>query len=436
MTKIKLTKWQGLAGAAVLALGAWFLFNSMHHSPLFPGMKVARYRYRILPQPPVDQTLAPLERRTQIPRPSALDLAELATLYYQQGHLSGDLTWYDKAEEAAKHSLQILSYPNGNAKMTLAKIADAKHEFPDAIRIATEVLTQYHSPGSVAVLISSNLALGQLKEAARYADLAVDTKPEMGAYLMRALVLSAQGRDQEAAFDFQRAATVEDIGTLAESSRLRALWGRFLVAHGDYRDARDLYEEALRIVPGNHLALALYGEMELRLGHYARAQKLLMDAFTASKQMRYLVHYARARQLAGDESGAAETQALAEKLIREELGTGKFGHRLELVELLLDRGHPADVQEAVTLAQKEITVRRSAEAYYFLSKALWQAKRPEEAREPIREAIRTGVNDPRYFALAALVEQTCGNRPHAGLYHTLAMKFAPGVSVDADGLAG
>jgi tetratricopeptide (TPR) repeat protein len=414
---------QGVSLFLLLTIGsASFTFRGAFKR--FDGKE--RMRYHFVPATPraLDSTIPSLEARCKVPHPSALDLSELASAYFQQGHLSGDPTWYDKAEEAAKHSLKLLPSPNFSG-LTLAKIADAKHDFPGAIRLAEEIMKTQPTQGALGVLVSSHLALGDLTEAARYADQGVDFKPETSAYLMRALVLAAQGREEEAEFDFQRAAAVEDIGNYYESARLRALWGRFLARHGQYEDADFLFGESLSILPGNHLALALRGEMEMQRGNYPLAQKYLMDGFTASKQLRYLIHYARAKALGGDAKAAAEVRTMAEKLVRDELKSGRFGHRLELVELLLDKGQSKDVREAAATAKEEIKVRRSAEAYYFLARSLFAAGETESAIEPIRAALRTGVKDPEYFGLAASIEKVRGNLAHSGFYKKFATRLDP-----------
>ena len=200
-----------IIGLAAIAVGvAYAALRGQRSSSLFPGMDVARYRFRVASPTPAETAIAALENRTHRPDPNAFDLAELSTLYWQQGHRSGDATWYDKAEAAAKQSMKLLEAPNLQAKLNLAKVADARHEFGEAIRIAEELRRENPSPGALAVLASAYLALGDLKEAARFADEGVDARPDSGAYLMRALVLEAQGRDAEAAFDFQRAVAVED----------------------------------------------------------------------------------------------------------------------------------------------------------------------------------------------------------------------------------
>ena len=58
-----------------------------------------------------------------------------------------------------------------------------------------------------------------------------------------------------------------------------------------------------------------------------------------------------------------------------------------------------------------------------MTMSLSRPLRPEEAIEPIREVLRTGLKDPEYFALAASIERARGNAPRAGLYRSLAQNM-------------
>src|SRR5262249_41114104 len=153
-------------------------------------------------------------------------------------------------------SLQRLPWPN-SAALTLAKLASARHDFREAIESAQKYLERNRTVGALSVQVSSYMALGELERAAELAEEAVALHPDGSVYLLRALVMQAQGRDSEATFDFGRAVLAEDFGNREESAKLRALWGRFLLRRGELAGAHLLLDEALRIVPRHPLALDL-----------------------------------------------------------------------------------------------------------------------------------------------------------------------------------
>lgn len=399
---------------------------------LAPDPVAVRYRYPVEPvragidpRRDLDETIAILETRVAQPVPSPMEMADLADLYVKRAQVAGDPADYAKAEAMAKRSLEKLRYPS-SAPLVLAKVASARHEFGTAITLAREYLTHAKSPGALGVLASSHLALGELERASEAAEWAVGLKPDSAGYLMRALVFQAQGRDAEAAFDFAHAAQLEVAGDPDEAARLRALWARFLLRRGEWGGAEELLREAVRIAPENALAIAQQGELALRTGRAREAKALFERAFVASRQVRYLIDEARAQELAGDRAGANSTRTQVERLVRTDLRENGLGHRLDLVETLLDRGAPADVQEAIMLAAAEVVARPSADTRFQQARALAAGGNRREALAAVRAALATGARDARLYELASRLERSTGNAPRAELYAAEAGRLDPG----------
>lgn len=369
--------------------------------PLAPDPASVTYRYPIAPARvhPIDdlnQTIAVLEQRTSQPVSSPMEMADLADLYLKRAQIAGDPDDYKRSEAIAKRSLALLPHPS-SAPLTLARLASARHDFRAAIALSREHLTHTKSAGALGVLASSHLALGELDRAAEAASWAVGLRPDGASYLMRALVEQARGNDRAAAADFARAAQVEEGGDREEAARLRSLWARFLVRRGEHAGADRLLAEATRIAPNYALAVAQQGELALAIGEPKRAAKLFEQAFVTARQPRYLIDKARALDAAGDRAGATSTRSLVEKLVRSELANHGLGHRLELVELLIDRGDPAAIEEALALSRAEVEARPSADTRYQLARALAAAGQRKEALATVR-AIP--AHDARIYAFA------------------------------------
>ncbi len=422
----------GLLG--VIVGGVIVGFATRHGAPieraeLAPDLDVVRYRYSssptVDPAPETAKTIATLEARFKT-MPSPFDAAELADLYFRRAQLDGNKQDYDTAEAMARRSLELLRSPNP-ALITLAKLANARHQFREAIDLAHE--GKQKSPGVQIVLATAYLALGELDLAALAANTAVSIKPDSGSYQMRALVMQAQGRDAEAAFDFSNAARVEEHGDAQGAARTRALWGRFLLRRGELAGAAELFAEALRIVPGFPLALELQGELALHTkGRAKEAAALFEQAFAASRQVRYLIDEARAQELAGELANANALRTQVESIVRAELGEGGLGHRLDLVEVLVDRGNSVQLAEAVTLATEEVTKRGSFEARFQLARALARSGRNDDAMVQIQAALSNGTREAQVYELASQLETRRGNLARAALYTKLADRIDPGSS--------
>jgi tetratricopeptide (TPR) repeat protein len=370
-----------------------------------------------------------LEGRVNSPIGSPLDMTDLAELYHRRALQNGDLADYERSDALARTSLERMPTRNG-AALVLAKIANAQHRFREAIAIAKDEIARKPTASAHAILATAYLALGELDQAANACDAAIKIAPNSSGYLMRALVEQAQGRDPEAAKDFSRASAVEEAGDTQGGARLRTLWGRFLLRHGDLVSAAQLFDEALRIVPEYPLARAQRAELALRTGNHKEARAMFEQAFAASRQVRYLIDLARAQELAGDRAAADATRAQVERMVRAELEDHGFGHQLDLVEILVDRGTPSDLEEAIRLGREEIERRPSADTRFQLARALIRAGRAgragtrDEALVQVRAALASGARDARLFELAARLET--GTR--AADYAREADKLDPGAS--------
>jgi tetratricopeptide (TPR) repeat protein len=409
--------------ASFALAGATACAEPASDEPSGPAPHTYRYRFEPVASAGDDDTIAVLEARTSANNASPYDTAELAELYLARALRSADPADYARSETMARRSLAVLPYPNA-APLVLAKLANARHEFRAAIQIARDYLKRSNAPAAWSVLATAHLALGELAEASAAAERLARARPDSSAYLTRALVLQAQGRDAEA--DFERAVALEEPGDVEGAARTRALWARFLLRRGAYAAADAVAAEALRIDPTASLALAQRAEVALRTGKLADARARFERAFAESRQVRYLIDQARAQELDGDLEAATSTRAQVERLVRADLQTTGLGHRLELVEVLLDRGALTDVAEAIPLARAEVAARPSAETRFQLARGLARTGAHADALVELRAAIATGVRDARIFELAARLERCAGNAPRARLYAHEAGALDPG----------
>ena len=104
-------------------------------SVLALDLAVVRYRFADAPAPEAELSSAirDLEARVKEPVASPFDITDLAELYLRRAQRDGDDADYRASEAMARRSLDLLPFPNG-ARLTLAKLAGARHDFREAIR--------------------------------------------------------------------------------------------------------------------------------------------------------------------------------------------------------------------------------------------------------------------------------------------------------------
>ncbi|MFM8316411.1 MAG: tetratricopeptide repeat protein, partial [Deltaproteobacteria bacterium] len=249
-----------LITSVALIAGVSFLgYYHLHPSP-FP-----KYRFAISNvNNDLTQNIKDIEAKIGQNSPGAMELSALATLQISQARATGDLSFYRKAELNAERSLQILPHFNDQSLLVLARVAEANHQFDRAISLATKTISGKFKTEALSILVTSYLAQGNLKEASVRADQLIEVKPGVGGYPLRALVLDAQGRKEEAEYDYKRALIVEDLGELFHSAWARALLARFYLKDRNLPAAEELLTECLRIYPKYPFALDLLGELEIQ----------------------------------------------------------------------------------------------------------------------------------------------------------------------------
>ena len=358
----------------------------------------------------------------------ALDRAGLAGAYLKEARVTGDLRWYLLAEQTARESLARLNVNNDGAVLALARVAEARHDFAEAMRLA-------HAAGpteeALPIIVTSSLATGDLPAASRAVRALVAADPSLRAYALRALVEIAQGRDAEAEADYRRALALEEPEEAASSTWVRSLYGRFLYQHGRFDEARALFTEALRILPQYPLALTDLAVLDLRQGRYEVATDHLTRVVTVTRDAPNVYDHvvlrgvAQARDLQGRHAEAARFWADAEARLRQDAASGAYGHRRELARLLLTRGQAADLPEVLRLMRQELAVRSDPDTLDTMAWALSSAGRWSEAQQFARAALRWGVRDARYYYRAAVVAQGLGDTAAAQRYRRLVRAVDP-----------
>lgn len=379
----------------------------------------------------LQREIAFYEKRIQANPTDGLDRAALATLYLQLASSTGNTHWYHEAGEIARQSLANLPFNNPEAQLALAKVAQAEHQFGEALQFAEAVLQEDPTnQQALSIVVTSKLAQGQLDQARPVADQLVEQAPNLVSYTLRALVLVAQGEDHAALQDFQQALALEQPDQPSQSAWARTLLGRYHAYRGQLPTAKQYYQEALHLQPHSSFAQVKLAELETRQGNYGAAATLYQQLLQHPETSHGLDHVAlqglaQLKVLEGKLAEAKQLWAEAEHAFRDHQDLDHFGHRRDLAKLLLARGHQADLQEALTLMQTEVNLRRDPETLKTLAWALSRLKRYDEAQSVLQDAIAFGIQDASLFYRASLVEAALGNQVQAKAYAQKALAIDP-----------
>lgn len=340
-------------------------------------LAVYAYPYDLSPSGQVRESLTAeitaTEARIQQNPNDGLDRAILAGAYLKMARITGADQWYERAEASAQQSLKNLPFNNDGALLALAKVAEAQHDFAKAARLA-----QQASGGeAMALVVTSQLATGQVEEANALAEELVTFSPSMGSLTLSALARQANGDHTGAVHDFQQAIAVEQPSEKRGSALARTLLGKLHAEQGQYPLAESLYREALKIVPNYPQALLNLGELRQTQKRYRAAERFYQQVDDPLA----LLGLANVKRLQGQEKAARVQWADAETILREKIAANPLDHRRELAELLLERGDQADRKEAIALMQAEVRNRQDAQTLETYAWALAE-KTNDDNRHP------------------------------------------------------
>ena len=432
-----------VVGIVVVNLPPNLRFFSDMFAEKSPANLDAKYRYHfsdVLRNNPsqkeaLQQEIAFYQQRLAVDSRSGLNRAALAGVYLKMARATGEGGWFLLAEQAAQRSIADLPFDNRGALLVLARIAEARHDFPTALRFAKEV--GFDNEDAIALSITSHLAMGKVSEANAAAETLVNRLPNLGSLTLRALVRESQGRDAEVLRDFREAMAAEEPGEVAGSARARSLLGRFYARRGQFVQAKALFLEALRLVPRYPLALIYLADLETRQGNYREAigyySKVSAYSGGAATVYDRTVDrgMARVKELQGDAIASQKLRDKAEAGLRQEqlLGSRGFGHRRDLARLLLEKGRSPDVTEALALMQQEVKIRRDAVTLDILAWALSSAGEWEKADQVIAEIVRSGIRDAGIFYRASAIARTLGKDAESRAYLQKAKEIDPSFDV-------
>lgn len=379
------------------------------------------------------EELAFLQKRVNRNPESGLDLAALAGGYIGKARVTGQNTWYILAEQAAERSLAAfpLALGNSGAQLALAEVAQAKHDFHGALELIGLVTRREpRNASAISLRASIELALGEPEAARRDVSDLVKALPNVSNLTLRATTEEVEGALAAARADFERAIQIEEPDDPLGSAYTRTLFARFLVRRGEQDLARGLLEEALRIAPRYPLALLHLGDLEFREGRFAQAEARYAELLFISRDSPSTYDHAAQQGLARVKraEGSGQAEALwdrAEATLRREITQGAFGHRRELSRLLLERGRPEDVPEALEQARTELNTRRDWETLGALAWAQLRSGRTLEARATIERALRMGVQDAELEYRAASIERALGHQIEAQRHEARAARINP-----------
>ncbi|WP_344885405.1 tetratricopeptide repeat protein [Nonomuraea antimicrobica] len=324
--------------------------------------------------------------------------AQLASQYVDQARITGDPSYYAKAEDALATAAGLND--RDDAVLTgQAALAAGRHEFAEAARLAERAIdANPYGAAAYGVLADARIQLGDLRGAQSAVDRMMDLRPGVAAFSRASYAAELRG-DRDGARRYLELAH-DDAWLPADLAYARYYLGELALHSGDLKTATGWYAKALQAYPAYTPALAGQARAAALDGRLTEALDLYDQVVERLPLPQYLIEQGETRIKAGGRPDwtllRAQRRLFQAAGVRDDLTWAEFE---------ADHGDPA---QAVRHARAEYARNPNLVAADALAWALFRAGRPGEALPYAKEATATGWRNPLLSYHRARIERALG----------------------------
>ncbi|MFB9444091.1 tetratricopeptide repeat protein [Dactylosporangium vinaceum] len=387
------------AAAGVLLLGglAPIALHGNGGGTTVPGAGAA-------PADPLDAGIAAAQARLRRLPGDWNTWAQLGSAYVERARVTGDPTYYGKAEEALHRSLDLAPATNWAAMAGMGSLANARHDFHAALDWGRRAERINPAAGSVHGVIADALTqLGDAPGARTAVQRMLDVEPGVSSFTRASYDFEQHGQTEPARAALERA--LAEAAAPADRAFCRYYLGELAFNTGDAQGALVQYDAGLTADPGYHPLHAGRGKAYLALGRTADALHEYELATQALPLPNLVAEYGDALTVAGRLDAARQQYAL--HAVQQKLfAAGGVGDRLGDAVFLADHGDPAG---ALTAARAEWADRQPALVADALAWALHRNGQDTEALTYATKATALGWRNATFLYHRGAIEHALGN---------------------------
>jgi tetratricopeptide (TPR) repeat protein len=349
--------------------------------------------------------------------------AALGLAYVEQARVSGDASYYPKADRALQRSLSLEPDDNVTALSGQAALAAARHDFTAALRAAEAALAiDGYDVSALALRVDALTELGRYDQALTALSVANRRRPSLPIFARYSYAHELHGRDAEAAALLRRTSSSTTAGSdraflLTLLADLDRKAGRLAASGRNLRDA-------LHSDPDHLAALASRARLAVAEGDLDAAERRWLDLVQRAPLPEYVAALGELYEATGRPAQAKEQYALLEATAQL-AGDSGVDTDLETARYEADHGSaPAAVRAARA-------VHRSAASIWTADALAWALHaqgRDAQALSYAREATRLGTNDALLWVHRGTIGQALG-LPSAQRHLRNGLGMDPGLSV-------
>ena len=337
---------------------------------------------------------------------------------------SANLKYYDLAEMAYRHTLQLNSR-SADAMTGMAWVTGGRHLFDQSIEWANRALAI--DPGNIAahgIIGDAALELGDYDKAFSEYQKMMDLRPDLSSWSRGAYLLWVTGNQSKAMWLMQKA--IKAGAPYAENTAwCRAKLAMMLFQDGAFVPAAQVLAPALATAPHNIHVLLAAGRIATARHDPTGAMKYYQTVLESGPNHEALVALGDLHARNGEKVEAEKYYAQVEALHAAHLVSGVHDHML-MAKFYAD--HDRNLVEALRLAEQRKLTRNVLEAD-ILAWVYFKNGDQLHARDALKRALSRDTPDAEMRYHAGMIAAATGDRVAAKKYLWEAISFNPQFSV-------
>ena len=348
--------------------------------------------------------------------------ANLAVAYVEQARLTGNATYYEKADDAAARSFEVEPDDNFTALAARAAISAARHDFSDALTSAGQALAiNPRDLGALAIRVDALNELGRYDDQLAALRVADRRRPSTAIAARYSYAYELRGDLDRAADILRRAAAA---GSRTDKAYTLTLLADILRKQGRLEAATRQLAVVEQAVPDYLPALVSTARLQVARGHLEQAVGTWRDVVARQPLPEYVTELGELLQHLG-RPAEADAQFAVVRTTIELLDASGVRTDLETALFEADHGDPA---RALGQARAEWRQRTSVHVADALAWALHRNGRDREALTIARRATSLHSPEARFWIHRGTIEAALGLTDEARTHLRRGLATDPGLS--------
>ena len=369
---------------------------------------------------PLSRAIAQAQEQLRRNPDDARTWAELGSAYVERARITGDPSYYERAQGALDRSMQVQPTANAEAMIGLGALANARHDFAGARDWAVQARElRPRTPAVYGVLADSLTQLGDAEGATAAVQQMLDIRPGIASFTRASYDLELHGRVDDARVALDKA--LENAFGQVDLAFVRYYLGELAFNSGDLHEAAAQYERGLLAAPDDAVLRQGRAKVAAARGDLEQA---LADYQTVTNRVplpQYVQEYGELLLVAGreDEAQAQFELFTAQQQLYEAAGSVDD---LAVSQFAVDHGDPV---EALRRAEAEWDRRQSVFVADAMAWALHTNGRDAEALEYADRAAALGWRNAAFGYHRGMILAALGRSAEAEAQLTDALAINP-----------